>query len=448
MQDYEYQAGFGNQFQTEALPGALPKVQNTPHFAPYGLYTEQINGSSFTVPRNHNLRTWVYKIHPATMQGPSVPYTQNKNFISDFFSRENVEVSASQPRWKPFDPPTSKEVDFINGIGTLCGSGEPSISTGLAIHIYSANADMKNRAFINSDGDFLIIPQQGSLDIQTELGKLYIKPNEFAVIPRGIHFKVNLVDNPNKVCRGYILEVYGGHFELPDLGPIGANGLANPRDFMYPVACYEHIDNVEYKIIQKFQGQLFEAAKNHSPFDVVSWHGNYAPYKYDLEKFCPVSAVLFDHPDPSIFSVLTCKSNTPGTAVCDFVVFPPRYIVMENTFRPASFHRNCMSEFVGSITDTFDLDDHALRPGGASLHHVMVPHGPDSNSTAAELIRKEDRVFKIPPNNFSFMFESMFQLRTTKWSMSQETMFDRNAFGHWKDIKIHFDPTKRDLIPE
>ncbi|PVU87366.1 hypothetical protein BB560_006502 [Smittium megazygosporum] len=438
--DYQYQAGFGNQFLSEALPGALPKVQNTPQHPPYGLYSEELNGSSFTAPRDRNLRTWLYKIHPATMQGASVPYKGNPDLISNFFDPSNTQVTASQLKWSPFEVPSDRKIDFIDGIKTICGAGEPTLASGLAIHVYTSTSNMDNKAFINSDGDFLILPQLGALDIQTEFGKLLIQPNEFCVIPRGIHFKVNFTETPEHQYRGYILEVFGGHFELPDLGPIGANGLANPRDFLYPVACYEHIENVEYKIIQKFQGELFETTKKHSPFDVVSWHGNYLPYKYDFSKFCPVGSVLFGHLDPSTFTVLTCKSNTPGTAIADFIMFPPRYISAENTFMPPPFHRNCMSEFVVSLLSSSDYGKSSFSPGTALLDHNMVPHGPESKEIEAEMTRKTDQVVRIPDGNAIVMFESMFQLRTTKWAMNVSNMINKNTHGHWNDIKIRFDP--------
>ncbi|PVV01251.1 hypothetical protein BB560_004340 [Smittium megazygosporum] len=447
MKDYEYQAGFGNEFQSEALPGALPEVQNTPQHPPYGLYSEQLNGSSFTAPRSHNLRTWLYKIHPATMQGPSVPYTKNLRLVSNFLDEANVQISASQLRWMPFDIPKSKGVDFVDGLTTICGTGEPTLASGLAIHVYTSTSNMDNRAFVNSDGDFLIVPQLGILDIQTEFGKLLVQPNEFCVIPRGIHFKVNFVETLEHQYRGYILEVFGRHFELPDLGPIGANGLANRRDFLYPVACYEHIENVEYKIIQKFQGVLFETTKKHSPFDVVSWHGNYLPFKYDFSKFCPVNSVLFDHIDPSIFTVLTCKSETPGTAIADFVIFPPRYSTQENTFRLPYFHRNCMSEFMGLIFGEYEGKKNAFLPGGASLHQIMVPHGPDAQATAQELKRKDSNV-KIAQSAMAFMFESMFMLKPTKWAMSLSDKLEKDYYKVWENIEILFDPSNRNAIPK
>ncbi|PVV05043.1 hypothetical protein BB560_000440 [Smittium megazygosporum] len=441
MKDYEYQAGFGNEFQSEALPGALPEVQNTPQHPPYGLYSEQLNGSSFTAPRSHNLRTWLYKIHPATMQGPSVSYKGNPDLISNFLDPVNIHVSASQPKWTPFEVPANGKIDFIDGIKTICGAGEPTLASGLAIHVYTSTSNMNNRAFVNSDGDFLIVPQLGILDIQTEFGKLLVQPNEFCVIPRGIHFKVNFVETLEHQYRGYILEVFGRHFELPDLGPIGANGLANRRDFLYPVACYEHIENVEYKIIQKFQGVLFETTKKHSPFDVVSWHGNYLPFKYDFSRFCPITSARFDHLDPSIFTVLTCKSETPGTAIADFVIFPPRYSTQENTFRLPYFHRNCMSEFPIAVLSTSDPSKSSFSPGSGTLFQTLIPHGPESKSIEAEMARKTEQALRFPDGNFEAMFESMFQLRTTKWAMNASNMINRNIHGGWNDIKIRFDPT-------
>lgn len=279
-----------------------------------------------------------------------------------------------------------------------------------------------------------VVPQQGVLDITTEFGKLRVAPNEIAVIQRGIRYSVNLPDGPS---RGYILEVFGAHFELPDLGPIGANGLANPRDFQTPVAYYEEQDNVEWDMITKFNGQLFVAKQNHTPFDVVAWHGNYAPYKYNLDNFCVINSVSFDHIDPSIFTVLTAKSDTPGVAIADFVIFPPRWAVQEKTFRPPYFHRNCMSEFMGLITGDYDGKSDGFLPGGGSLHSIMTPHGPDAavfeSASTADL-----KPVHIGDSNQAFMFETSFMLSLTPWGLETCGKVQHDYYKAWASLDSKF----------
>ncbi|TPX30915.1 homogentisate 1,2-dioxygenase [Synchytrium microbalum] len=369
---------------SEALPDALPVGQNSPQVCPYYLVAEHLSGTAFTAPRGLNLSSWLYRIRPSVTH---LPYSKiaSDNIVknwSPFDGNREVESTPTQLRWSPFDIPTSGDVTFIQGIKSICGAGEPSTKNGLAIYVYGANKNMTNEAFYDADGDFLIVPQEGSLNIQTEFGWLLVQPNEICVIPRGIRYSVKLPDGPS---RGYILETFDRHFELPDLGPIGANGLANPRDFMHPTACFEDIDGpgVSYNLIGKFQGNLFAAAQSHSPFDVVAWHGNYVPFKYDLDRFVPYNTVLKDHSDPSIFTVLTVKTGNPGVALADFVIFPPRWLVAENTFRPPYFHRNCMSEFMGLISGAYDGKKEGFQPGGCSLHSMMTAHGPDAATMEA-----------------------------------------------------------------
>ncbi|ORX74745.1 Homogentisate 1,2-dioxygenase [Linderina pennispora] len=395
---YEYQPGFGNHFSSEALPGALPVGQNTPQVCPYGLYAEQLSGTAFT-------RTWLYRIHPAVMA--------------------QALSSRSSPASTRLSIPESEPLDFVTGLRTIGGAGDTALKSGLAVHIYTATQSMDKRAFCNSDGDLLIVPQQGRLDVQTEFGPIMVAPNEIAVIQRGIRFSVGLPDGPS---RGYILEVYDNHFELPDLGPIGANGLANPRDFQTPTAKYEHTSD----------SMGDRQQQDHSPFDVVAWHGNYAPYKYDLANFNVINSVSYDHIDPSIFTVLTCKSAHPGTAVADFVVFPPRFEVQQHTFRPPYFHRNCMSEFMGLIHGEYEAKKGGFLPGGASLHSMMTPHGPDAktveNATTRDLLPG-----RVADNTMAFMFESMFQLRVTKWAVEHKQR-DHDYYKAWQNIPITFNP--------
>ncbi|KAJ2456165.1 hypothetical protein EV183_000091 [Coemansia sp. RSA 2336] len=433
---YVYQSGFNNHFASEALEGALPTDQNSPQVCPYGLYAEQLSGTAFTVGRSGNQRTWFYRIHPSVMHRPYEPYNQNNHKLVGTFDGRTTEPTPTQIRWLPFAISEDKPEDFVDGLRTIGGAGDTALKNGLAVHIYTATASMSKRAFSNSDGDFLIVPQQGRLDITTEFGPMLVAPNEIAVIQRGMRFSVSLPDGPS---RGYILEVFDGHFELPDLGPIGANGLANPRDFQTPTAKYEHTDE-EWHIINKYQGELFAATQDHSPYDVVAWHGNYAPYKYNLAKFVVINSVSFDHMDPSIFTVLTCKSAHPGTAVADFVIFPPRFEVQLHTFRPPYFHRNCMSEFMGLIYGEYEAKKGGFLPGGASLHSMMTPHGPDAQ-TVQHATTRDLLPGRVADNTQSFMFESMFQLRLTKWAIETKHR-DYDYFKAWQSIPITFNPTQ------
>ena len=248
--------------------------------------------------------------------------------------------------------------------------------------ISSEDMIRKSEAFCNSDGSFLIVPQQGSLYIHTEMGNLKVEPHEIIVIPKNIVFSINGSDDENVSLKGYVLEVKEGHFELPDLGPIGSNGLANPHHFQYPVSCmFDNDSEHEWNIVTKAADAFWSRSQNHSPYNVAAWRGNYAPYKYDLRKFCPLNTVSFDHADPSIFTVLTVK-KTPydQTPLVDFVVFPPRWNATENTFRPPYYHKNCMSEFMGLISGEYEAKKTGFLPGGASLHNAGVAHGPDKET--------------------------------------------------------------------
>ncbi|XP_037910814.1 homogentisate 1,2-dioxygenase isoform X2 [Hermetia illucens] len=342
-------------------------------------------------------------------------------------------MSDYKMRWNPFEIPTSGKIDFVQGLHTVCGAGDARSRHGIAIHVYLCNSSMENKAMYNSDGDFLIVPQQGILDIKTEFGRLKIAPNQICVIQQGIRFSVDV----NGPTRGYILEVYDNHFKLPDLGPIGANGLANPRDFETPTAWFEDKEVDEYKIISKFQGALFIAKQKHSPFDVVAWHGNYAPFRYDLSKFMVINSVSFDHCDPSIFTVLTCPSSRPGTAIADFVIFPPRWSVQEHTFRPPYYHRNCMSEFMGLILGRYEAKESGFLPGGASLHSMMTPHGPDRNcfEGASNAVLKAER---IADGTQAFMFESSLSMAVTKWGEETCQKLDKSYYECWQSLQKHF----------
>ncbi|AMK25283.1 MULTISPECIES: homogentisate 1,2-dioxygenase [unclassified Sphingobium] len=401
-------AGFGNHFATEAVAGALPVGRNSPQHAPYGLYAEQLSGTAFTAPRGENRRSWLYRLRPAANHPPYRPYEYESLLRSGPF--DEVPPTPNRLRWDPLPLP-ERPLDFIDGLTSYCGAGDAAGGEGLAVHLYVANRSMEKRAFYNADGEMLIVPQQGTLRIVTEMGVMDVAPEQIALIPRGLRFRVDL---PDGAARGYVCENYGALFRLPELGPIGANGLGNARDFETPVAWYED-DDTPHEIVQKFAGRLWVTTQDHSPFDVVAWHGNLAPCRYDLRRFNTMNTVSYDHPDPSIFTVLTSPSDRAGTANCDFVIFPPRWMVAEDTFRPPWFHRNVMSEFMGLIHGVYDAKAGGFAPGGASLHNCMAGHGPDRASyegaVAAEL-----RPHRIS-DTMAFMFESRFAFHPTRFAM-------------------------------
>ena len=430
--ELQYQSGFGNEFATEAIEGALPRGQNSPQRAPLGLYAEQISGTAFTAPRAANRRTWTYRIRPSVIHKPfreiGVGWLRSGPF-------NEAPPTPNQLRWDPLPMPAGP-TDFIAGLMTMAGAGSPEAQAGIAIHHYAANASMRDRFFYNSDGELLLVPQEGRLRIHTELGALDARPGEVCVLPRGVTFRVEL---PDGSARGYICENYGALFKLPELGPIGANGLANARDFLTPVAAWEDREG-GFEMITKFQGRLWSAEIGHSPLDVVAWHGNYAPYKYDLAAFNTINTVSYDHPDPSIFTVLTSPSDTPGTANADFVIFPPRWMVAEHTFRPPWFHRNVMSEFMGLIRGQYDAKPSrgasgGFVPGGASLHNCMAPHGPDAE--AFEAASHADLQPHRYENTLAFMFETRFVLHPTKFAMDT-TCRQQNYQQCWYDLKKRF----------
>lgn len=424
-----YQSGFGNEFASEAVPGALPQGQNAPQKAPYGLYTEQISGTPFTAPRAVNRRSWLYRIRPSVAHRPYEPMGSRWLRSSPF---DEVPAPPNQLRWKPLPIPT-EPVDFIDGLFTMAGNGDAAMHTGIAVHIYAANSPMVDRFFYDADGELLIVPQLGRLLLRTEMGILQLEPGEIAVVQRGIKFRVEL---PDGQARGYICENYGALLRLPELGPIGANGLANPRDFQTPVAAYEDRSG-DFRVISKFQGRLWAAEIDHSPLDVVAWHGNYAPYKYDLDRFNCINTVSFDHPDPSIYTVLTAPSEIPGTANVDFVVFPPRWLVAEHTFRPPWFHRNFMNEFMGLIRGQYDAKAEGFLPGGASLHNCMAGHGPDS-ATYEKAIATDLRPVYLA-DTLAFMFETRFVCRPTKFAL-ESAQLDEQYFECWQGLHKRFQP--------
>ena len=422
-----YQSGFGNEFATEAVAGALPRGQNSPQQAPFNLYTEQISGTAFTAPRGQNRRTWLYRIRPSVAHKP---FERISNGMLRSTPFDEVPTPPNQLRWQPLPIP-EKATDFIDGLTTIAGNGDAHTHTGVGIHVYTANQSMTDRYFFDADGELLIVPQLGRLSLRTEMGIIDIAPGEIAVIQRGIKFRVELLD---KQARGYICENYGGLFRLPELGPIGANGLANPRDFETPVAAYEDLSG-DYKVVCKFQGNLWSASIDHSPLSVVAWHGNYAPYKYDLAQFNCINSVSFDHPDPSIYTVLTAPSEIPGTANVDFAIFPPRWMVTEHTFRPPWFHRNFMNEFMGLIRGEYDAKAEGFVPGGASLHNCMAGHGPDS-ATFEKATKAELKPVYIA-DTLAFMFETRFVCRPTKFAL-ESSQLDEQYFECWQGLHKRF----------
>jgi homogentisate 1,2-dioxygenase len=403
-----YQIGFGNTFASEAVAGALPVGQNSPQQAPHGLYTESLSGTAFTAPRADNLSTWLYKLRPSAMHRPYAPLGNGLLRSGPF---DEAKASPNRMRWDPL-PLLSKPADFIDGLATMAGSGDPESHAGIAVHVYRANRSMNDRYFHNADGELMIVPQQGALSLFTELGKIEVGPGEIAVVPRGIKFKVDL---PDGEARGYVCENYGIPFRLPELGPIGSQGLAQKRDFLTPTAAFEDREE-KCEVVAKFGGNLWSAEYRHSPLDVVAWHGNYAPYKYDLARFMAIYTVSVDHPDPSIFTVLTSPTGQAGVANCDFVIFPPRWLVAEKTFRPPWFHRNAMSELMGLIHGTYDAKAEGFKPGGISIHNCMQAHGPDV-ATYDRASQGELAPHKIE-GSLAFMWESKYLFRSTKFALA------------------------------
>jgi homogentisate 1,2-dioxygenase len=407
MTDRAYGSGFGNHFESEAVPGALPRGQNSPQRAPYGLYAEQLSGTAFTAPRDRNRRSWLYRLRPSADHRPYSPYGGAPLLRSGPF--DEVPPSPNRLRWDSLPFPDAP-ADFVDGLVTYGGNGDPATGNGIGIHLYAANRPMAGRCFVNSDGELLIVPQQGRLTLFTEFGVLDAAPGEIALVPRGVRFRVEL---PDGAARGYVCENYGQPFTLPELGPIGSNGLANPRDFLAPVAWFEDKD-APTELVQKFQSRLWATMLDHSPLDVVAWHGNLAPCKYDLAQFNTIGTVSFDHPDPSIFTMLTSPSELPGTANCDFVIFPPRWMVAEHSFRPPWFHRNVMSEFMGLVHGSYDAKAGGFAPGGASLHNCMNAHGPD-RATYDAAVAADLKPHRID-DGLAFMFESRWAIRPTRFA--------------------------------
>ena len=403
-----YMSGFGSHFASEAVAGALPVGRNSPQQPPFGLYTEQLSGTAFTAPRHENRRSWLYRMRPSAEHPPYRPYAGALLFDA---APAKGPLPPNRFRWSPLAIPDAP-VDLIDSMVTMVGNRSPEELEGVAVHVYRATRDMQHRCFFNADGEMLFIPQQGRLTLYTEMGRIDIAPGEVALVPRGVRFRAAL---PDGEARGYVAENYGALFRLPELGPIGSNGLANPRDFLTPVAQYEDAEG-EVELVQKYLGRLWTTTLDHSPLDVVAWHGNLAPWKYDLARFNTIGTVSFDHPDPSIFTVLTSPSDVPGRANADFVIFPPRWMVAEDTFRPPWFHRNVMSECMGLIHGAYDAKAEGFAPGALSVHNMMSGHGPDVASwrAASEAELKPHKI----EGTMAFMVESCWAFRPTDFALS------------------------------
>ncbi len=423
----QYQTGFANELATEALAGSLPIGRNSPQRVAHGLYAEQLSGTAFTAPRHANRRSWLYRIRPAAMHGAFAPFAQPA-FHNDF---GNGPVTPEQLRWDPLALP-SAPTDFIEGLYTMAGNGGPLAQSGVGIHLYVANRDMHGRWFNDADGELLIVPQHGRLRLETEFGVIEIEPQQIAVVPRGIRFRVSL---PDGVARGYVCENFGALLKLPDLGPIGSNGLANPRDFETPVAAYEDVEG-DFELVTKFQGHLWRADIGHSPCDVVAWHGNYAPYRYDLRRHNTIGSISFDHPDPSIFLVLHSPSDSAGVSNLDFVIFPPRILAMQDTFRPPWFHRNVASEFMGLVHGAYDAKAGGFVPGGSSLHNSFTGHGPDAatfeKASSADLSKPD-----FITDTMAFMFETRAVIRPTAQALDAAHR-QRDYQACWQGLRKHF----------
>ena len=428
-----YMSGFGNSFETEALPGALPMGRNSPQRCAYGLYAEQLSGSPFTAPRGSNERSWLYRIRPSVKHSGRFAKVDAGLWRTAPCHEQEI-MPIAQLRWDPAPIP-KEDMTFLQGVQTMTTAGDANTQAGMAAHVYLITKSMVDQHFYNADGEMMFVAQQGNLRLVTEFGRIDIEPGEIAVIPRGVKFRVEIPSGP---ARGYLCENYGGAFTLPERGPIGANCLANSRDFLTPVASYEDKDTPT-ELYVKWGGSLFKTTLPHSPIDVVAWHGNYAPYKYDLRTFSPVGAIGFDHPDPSIFTVLTSPSETAGTANIDFVIFPERWAVAENTFRPPWYHMNIMSEFMGLIYGVYDAKPEGFVPGGISLHNMMLPHGPDRQAFD-HASNGELKPVKLT-GTMAFMFETRYPQRVTAHAAKSATLQDDYA-DCWKGLEKRFDPNK------
>ena len=432
-QPLRYMPGFGNDFETEALPGALPQGMNSPQRVNYGLYGEQLSGTAFTAPGHQNERTWCYRIRPSVRHQSRFSRVDLQYWKSAPHILKDI-TSLGQYRWDPV-PHSDLNLTWLTGMRTMTTAGDVNTQTGMASHVYIVTQSMQDAYFYSADGELLVVPQEGRLRFATELGVLDIGPQEIAIIPRGLVYRVEVLEAP---ARGFVCENYGQKFGLPERGPVGANCMANKRDFKTPVAAFEDRDAPSNLTI-KWCGQFHRCEIGHSPLDVVAWHGNYAPVKYDLRNYCPIGAILFDHPDPSIYTVLTAPSGIEGTANIDFVLFRERWNVAENTFRPPWYHKNVMSELMGNIYGQYDAKPQGFSPGGMSLHNCMLPHGPDH--AAFEAASNADLKPQKLENTMSFMFETRFPQHLTAFAAHEAPLQD-DYVDCWQGLGKKFDGTR------
>ena len=423
--------GFENTFATEAVANALPAGRNSPQRAPLGLYAEQLSGTAFTAPRHANKRTWFYRIRPSVKHGCGFREV-DPGFVRTAPCRDEANLPIGQTRWRPVTVP-DEPCTFLSGLRTIGTCGDVYMQAGMAAHVYVANRSMEDEYFYDADGELLIVPQAGAIRVFTECGILDVGPGEIVIVPKGMKFKVDLLAGP---VRGYVCENYGNYLTLPERGPIGANCLANSRDFLAPVAAFEDLER-PCRLFAKALGRLYLTEIKQSPLDVVAWHGNYAPVKYDLSRFSPVGSVLFDHPDPSIYTVLTSASERAGTANVDFVIFPERWIVMEDSFRPPWYHMNVMSEFMGLVHGVYDAKPNGFVPGAMSLHNALLAHGPDAE--AFEKASSKSLVPERMSDTLAFMFETRYPLLPTAYA-SQLQLIDAGYPDCWDGLQRMFAP--------
>jgi homogentisate 1,2-dioxygenase len=403
---FRYQSGFGNEFASEAVPGALPVGQNSPQRPPLGLYSELISGTTFTAPRAYNRRSYVFRARPSTNPVPFEPLD------SGSFKTPPLEIPPypGALRWGPFEQ-VDLPKDFIEGLTTVCGNGSPQSQTGMAVHVYCANLSMTARAFSSADGEMLIIPQKGALRITTELGVIAAAPGEFVLLPKGLKFRVDL---PDGTARGFVCENFGRPFVLPELGLMGSHGNANAIDFQVPVAAFEDGDRPT-QIIHKYCGALWSAHLPHSPFDVVAWRGNYYPCKYDMRCFNTMGSLSWDHPDPAIFCALTSPSDEVMGANVDLLILPPRWVVADHSFRPPGFHRSAAAEFLGLIEGSHESRASGFPPGSMSLHNNWTAHGPDVGTV--EAAQAADLKPQKIEDTLVFMLETRFPFQHSAAAM-------------------------------
>jgi homogentisate 1,2-dioxygenase len=433
--ELSFVSGFGSTHESEALPGALPRRQNAPRIAPYGLYPELLSGTPFTVESAENSRVWMYRIRASFSHGVLTPLPA-ASFLAPLEA-----VEPNRTRWRPLPIPEGPaQVDFLDGLVTLGGAGDETSGPGYGVHIYAANADMKDRCFSSADGDLLIVPQTGTLEVQTELGWLRVGPGSILLVPRSLKFAIGV---PDGAARGWMLEVFGRRFRLPERGLIGSNGLADARHFLAPTAAYEDRTCPSgFQSVVKLGGQLFAATQAHSPFDVVAWHGNHAPFTYDLSLFSAMGSVTFDHPDPSILTVLTAPLDDHGRAIADFVVFPGRWDVLEHSFRPPFMHRNAASEINGVVRTP--SPEAGYEPGVTFISPLLASHGVATKTYDHVLGLSEEAAEgprRLSDESLWIMFESALPFRTSKWARDTP-LVDAEFAKLWEGMRSRFDPTR------